>query len=85
MNDPVPAPLSTTIRRLNADEAAACVDALADVLIDCVQGGASVSFMWPLSRADARAFWRGVAEGVAREERILLIAEDAQGLSLIHI
>ena len=50
MNDPVPAPLSTTIRRLNADEAAACVDALADVLIDCVQGGASVSFMWPLSR-----------------------------------
>lgn len=79
MNDPVPAPLSTTIRRLNADEAAVCVDALADVLIDCVQGGASVSFMWPLSRADARAFWRGVAEGVAREERILLIAEDAQG------
>jgi GNAT superfamily N-acetyltransferase len=52
---------------------------LADVLIDCVEGGASVSFMWPLSRDKAQAFWRGVAEGVVRGERALLIAEDAAG------
>jgi GNAT superfamily N-acetyltransferase len=52
---------------------------LADVLIDCVEGGASVSFMAPLSRDKARAFWRGVADGVARGERALLIAEDAAG------
>ncbi|HDR9255782.1 TPA: GNAT family N-acetyltransferase [Burkholderia vietnamiensis] len=54
-----------------------CVDALADVLIDCVEGGASVSFMLPIARATAVAFWKQVAEGVARGERILLVAEDA--------
>jgi len=67
------------IRRLGADEAAASVDALAEVLIDCVEGGASVSFMWPLQRVKAQAFWRGVAEGVARGERVLLVAEQADG------
>jgi GNAT superfamily N-acetyltransferase len=56
------------------------IDALADVLIDCVEGGASVSFMHPLSRARAAAFWRHVGQGVAAGERALLIAEDAEGL-----
>lgn len=73
MNDPV------TIRRLGADEAAARIEALADVLVDCVEGGASVGFMLPLARERALAFWRGVAEGVARRERVLLVAEDAAG------
>jgi GNAT superfamily N-acetyltransferase len=50
--------------------------ALAEVLIDCVQGGASVSFMHPLALDKALAFWRGVLEGVARGERALLIAQD---------
>ncbi|CAN7442350.1 GNAT family N-acetyltransferase [Acidovorax sp. LjRoot129] len=68
-----------TIRRLGANEAAASVDALADVLIDCVQGGASVSFMWPLPRDKALAFWRGVADGVGRNDRVLLVAEDTGG------
>ena len=68
-----------TVRRVGADEAAARVDALADVLIDCVEGGASVSFMLPLPREKAVAFWRGVAGGVARGERVLLIAEDGAG------
>lgn len=68
-----------TIRRVGANEAAACVEALADLLIDCVEGGASVSFMWPLPRERALAFWRGVAEGVAKGERVLLVADDADG------
>lgn len=67
------------VRRLGADEAAGCVEPLAEVLLDCVEGGASVSFMWPLPRQRALAFWRGVAEGVARGERVLLVAEDAAG------
>ncbi|KGS41596.1 acetyltransferase family protein [Burkholderia pseudomallei MSHR7527] len=67
------------VRRIGPDEAAACVDALSDVLIDCVEGGASVSFMAPLARDKARAFWREVAEGVARGERTLFVAEDADG------
>ncbi|AOZ02182.1 GNAT family N-acetyltransferase [Cupriavidus sp. USMAHM13] len=70
---------SIVLRRLGAEEAAGRAGALADVLIDCVEGGASVSFMLPLSRATAQAFWQGVAQGVARGERILLVAEDAQG------
>lgn len=72
-------PFTTTIRRLGPNEAAANVGALADVLIDCVHGGASVSFMAPLPRDKALAFWRGVADGVARNERVLLVAEDANG------
>jgi GNAT superfamily N-acetyltransferase len=68
-----------TVRRVGMNEAAACVDALADVLIDCVEGGASVSFMLPISRSTAVDFWRHVAKSVARDERILLIAEDASG------
>lgn len=74
-----PAMESIVLRRLGAEEAAGRAGALADVLIDCVEGGASVSFMLPLSRATAQAFWQGVAQGVARGERILLVAEDAQG------
>jgi len=65
-----------TIRRVAPDDAHACVEALADVLVDCVEGGASVSFMYPLSRETAQAFWRGVADGVRRGERALLVAED---------
>ncbi|WP_409266191.1 GNAT family N-acetyltransferase [Massilia sp. BHUDP2] len=67
------------VRRLGGREAAAAVEGLADVLVDCVEGGASVSFMLPLAREKALAFWRGVADGVARGERALLVAEDAHG------
>jgi GNAT superfamily N-acetyltransferase len=56
------------------------IDGLADVLIDCVEGGASVSFMHPLTRDRALAFWRRVAQGVVRGERALLVAEDGQGV-----
>ncbi len=55
------------------------VPALADVLIDCVEGGASVSFMSPLPRARALAFWQGVIDSVRRGERRLLVAEDGAG------
>jgi GNAT superfamily N-acetyltransferase len=68
-----------TIRRLVAvDEAQ--IDDLAGVLIDCVEGGASVSFMLPLTRERATAFWRKVAQGVAAGDRALLVAEDAEGI-----
>jgi len=66
----------TMIRSLSAEEAAEQVPALSRVLIDCVEGGASVSFMLPMTWDKADAFWRSVAEGVAAGERILLVAED---------
>lgn len=56
------------------------VDQLAEVLIDCVEGGASVSFMHPLERDRAVAFWRRVAAGVAAGERALVVAEDERGI-----
>ena len=68
-----------SLRRLH-DVDDAQIDALAGVLIDCVEGGASVGFMHPLTRDRAVAFWRRVAQGVAAGERALLVAEDAQGL-----
>lgn len=68
-----------SVRRLHALDDAQ-IDELAGVLIDCVEGGASVSFMYPLPRDRAVAFWRQVAQGVAAGERALLVAEDARGL-----
>lgn len=53
------------------------VRALANLLVDCVEGGASVSFMSPLSIEKASAFWGQVAAATARGERALLVAEDA--------
>jgi GNAT superfamily N-acetyltransferase len=74
------APASTLdVRRLDAP-GDADLQALAGVLVDCVEGGASVSFMQPMTREKALAFWRKVAGGVARGERVLLVAEDAQGI-----
>jgi GNAT superfamily N-acetyltransferase len=53
---------------------------LAEVLLDCVAGGASVSFMHPMTMEKAVTFWREVADGVAKGERALLVAEDAAGI-----
>ncbi|MDM0072568.1 GNAT family N-acetyltransferase [Variovorax sp. J31P207] len=72
-------PSAQRIRRLQTVSEAQ-LRALSDLLIDCVEGGASVSFMDPLPPARATAFWREVAEGVARGERALLIAEDDAGI-----
>ena len=55
------------------------IQGLSDVLIDCVEGGASVSFMLPMSRAKAEAFWHNTSASVARGERVVLAAEDAGG------
>lgn len=53
------------------------IEDLCDILIDCVEGGASVGFMQPMTREKARRFWRDVAASVQRDERVLLVAEEA--------
>jgi GNAT superfamily N-acetyltransferase len=55
---------------------------LSEVLIDCVEGGASVSFMLPMTRAKTEAYWWSIAESMARGERNVLVAEDAAGVML---
>lgn len=56
------------------------IEGLADVLMDVVEGGASVSFMHPFTRDKAIAFWRGVANDVAAGQRAIVIAEDEHGV-----
>jgi GNAT superfamily N-acetyltransferase len=65
-------------RLLSVDDSQ--IQGLADLLIDCIEGGASVSFMHPLAPAKAQAFWRRVAAGVAAGARALLVAEDDAGI-----
>ena len=52
---------------------------LCDVLIDCVEGGASVSFMHPMTLEKAAEFWREVAASMTRGERALVVAQDNDG------
>jgi len=56
------------------------LDALAQVLVDCVEGGASVSFMHPLSHDRALAFWQRIAQDVRDGKRALIVAEDDAGI-----
>jgi GNAT superfamily N-acetyltransferase len=68
------APTRVEIRQLTGEEGRRYVGALAEVLLDCVEGGASVSFMASFSKADAESFFEKVVEGVERGDRILLAA-----------
>ncbi len=68
-----------TIRQLHSVDDLQ-VNSLAGLLIDCVEGGASVSFMLPITRDRALGFWRKVAQGVAAKDRVLLLAEDSLGI-----
>jgi len=68
------------IVHLDGPHARDAISALADVLLDCVEGGASVSFMAPLARETAEAFWQTVADGVAAGDRHLLAAYDGDEL-----
>lgn len=65
---------SADIVVLDADSAASAIDELAKVLVDCVAGGASVSFMAPFGRDAAAAYFGKVVEDVARGEIVLLAA-----------
>ncbi len=65
-----------SIRHATGDDSAS----LASVLIDCVEGGASVSFMLPLEFDRAIAFWEATLDSASRGERIVLVAsEDGTG------
>jgi GNAT superfamily N-acetyltransferase len=62
------------VRELTVAEGRNHVEALAAVLLDCVQGGASVSFMASLTKGEAESFFEYALETVQRGERILLAA-----------
>jgi ribosomal protein S18 acetylase RimI-like enzyme len=68
------------VRRWSEAQGREWAGALADVLVDCVEGGASVSFMAGFSKSDAASFFEKAHDGVTRGERILLAAFDGSSL-----
>ena len=70
---------SFTVRRLSRVTTGQ-IRELADLLIDCVEGGASVSFMSPLDPEKASAFWHRVTDAVVEGKRALIVAEDPCGV-----
>lgn len=65
----------TTVRTLTPSKTAEALPALAEILADCVEGGASVGFMSPYTPQDAMPYWRGVADAVASGQTVLIVAE----------
>jgi GNAT superfamily N-acetyltransferase len=71
---------AVSVRRLSATELGDAVDDLAEVLHDCVVGGASVGFVAPFTLDDARAFFASLIPEAERGARAILAAEDGGGL-----
>jgi GNAT superfamily N-acetyltransferase len=66
--------MDVDVRRLDANQARAHLDGLAAVLHDCVEGGASVSYMAPFTHEDARRAFEGFVADAEQGGRILLAA-----------
>jgi ribosomal protein S18 acetylase RimI-like enzyme len=74
------------IIELDAAAAAQDLEALADILHACVHAGASVNFVLPFAREDARAFWRrvlGMMEAGAR--RLLVARRDGRSVGTVQL
>jgi GNAT superfamily N-acetyltransferase len=63
------------IRLLRGDEAASYRDALIDLLVDAVEGGASVNFVWPMTREKSARWWDRALGDIATGERYVFVAE----------
>lgn len=69
------------IEELDAEATTRHLPALAGIMRDCVENGASVNFVLPFTQDDAEAWWRAtVLPAVACGERRLLIARDGDAL-----
>ena len=74
------------VRRAAVDPAH--VAALAEILLDCVEHGASVGFMLPLGQQAAEEFWLNTLDSAARGERIVFVAEESSTgalLGTVHV
>ncbi len=70
--------MAIEIRALERSEP--IVAALADILVETVAGGGSVSFMHPLAPEAARTFWSDALAAAKRGERLVLGAFDGETL-----
>jgi GNAT superfamily N-acetyltransferase len=64
-----------TVHLPTLQQAHARRDALVDLLVDAVEGGASVGFVWPMTRTKAETWWEEALASHARGERLILAAE----------
>jgi GNAT superfamily N-acetyltransferase len=80
--------MGVEVRRLDADAARAAIGDLAEVLVDAVDGGDSVSFMAGFDLADARVFYESLLPELEQGKRVLLAAYVDGGLvgtvQLVH-
>lgn len=67
------------ITQIDVDGLASQREALVDLLIDSVAGGASVGFVLPLSREEASRYWDGLRPSIVEGSRLLWIAHDDGG------
>jgi GNAT superfamily N-acetyltransferase len=65
-----------TIDRLSAADFDACVKDLAELLVDAVDGGASVGFLAPFGHEEAAAWWRAQAPAVAGGDFMVWVCRD---------
>jgi len=66
--------MTTDVRILDAAAARAALPDLVGILVDCVEGGASVGFMQPYGRDEAQAWWDGVVGEVSASSTVLFAA-----------
>lgn len=66
---------AVAIRTPSAAEIRAMLPELAEILVDVVDGGGGVSFMAPLAREEAAAFWSSVADDVQAGTKVLFLAD----------
>jgi GNAT superfamily N-acetyltransferase len=64
-----------TVSLLTPPQAQARLAALVDLLVDSVESGASVNFVWPMTRTKAETWWTGALASHARGERLIFAAE----------
>jgi acetyltransferase len=69
--------MNVVIEQLTFEQATAELSELIDLLKDSVAGGASIGFLPPLENDQARNYWEGVTEDLARGALVLLVARQA--------
>jgi GNAT superfamily N-acetyltransferase len=73
------------IERLALPPADAAIRALALLLVDAVESGAAVSFLWPLTVESAEDWWRRTIAS-AGPNAVFLVARDAEGIvGTVHL
>jgi GNAT superfamily N-acetyltransferase len=73
----VTAPVRISV--VDAERASALRPRLCEILIDCVESGASIGFLSPLGTEEADAYWRRIERAVAERRCVLLVAEEVDG------